>query len=49
MGKCVKFVIIKAGQMDILSVPDHKEIGKETLRSMIRSSGLMNGASSEWH
>jgi len=33
-------ILVKAGHMATLSVPDHKEIAKGTLRSLIRSSGL---------
>ena len=33
-------VMVKDGSMVTLSVPDHKEIAKGTLRSLIRSSGL---------
>jgi predicted RNA binding protein YcfA (HicA-like mRNA interferase family) len=33
-------ILIKAGSMATLSVPDHKEVAKGTLRSLIRSSGL---------
>jgi predicted RNA binding protein YcfA (HicA-like mRNA interferase family) len=33
-------ILIKQGQMVTLSVPDHKEVAKGTLRSLIRSSGL---------
>jgi predicted RNA binding protein YcfA (HicA-like mRNA interferase family) len=33
-------ILIKEGQMITLSVPDHKEVAKGTLRSLIRSSGL---------
>jgi predicted RNA binding protein YcfA (HicA-like mRNA interferase family) len=33
-------VMTKAGEMVTLSVPDHKEIAKGTLRSLIRSAGL---------
>jgi len=31
---------VKDGHMATLSVPDHKEVAKGTLRSLIRSSGL---------
>jgi predicted RNA binding protein YcfA (HicA-like mRNA interferase family) len=33
-------ILIKPGGMVTLSVPDHREIAKGTLRSLIRSSGL---------
>jgi predicted RNA binding protein YcfA (HicA-like mRNA interferase family) len=33
-------ILIKDGQVATLSVPDHKEIAKGTLRSLIRSAGL---------
>jgi predicted RNA binding protein YcfA (HicA-like mRNA interferase family) len=33
-------VLVKPGFMATLSVPDHREIAKGTLRSLIRSSGL---------
>lgn len=33
-------ILIKPGRMVTLSVPDHKEVAKGTLRSLIRSSGL---------
>ncbi len=33
-------VMVKDGSMVTLSVPDHKEIAKGTLRSLIRASGL---------
>jgi predicted RNA binding protein YcfA (HicA-like mRNA interferase family) len=33
-------ILVKEGQMATLSVPDHKEVAKGTLRSLIRSSGL---------
>ena len=33
-------ILIKNGQIATLSVPDHKEIAKGTLRSLIRSAGL---------
>lgn len=33
-------ILVKQGQMVTLSVPDHKEVAKGTLRSLIRSSGL---------
>lgn len=33
-------VMIKAGEMVTLSIPDHKEVARGTLRSLIRSAGL---------
>ena len=33
-------ILVKEGQMVTLSVPDHKEVAKGTLRSLIRLSGL---------
>ena len=33
-------ILTKDGQMATLSVPDHKEVAKGTLRSLIRSAGL---------
>jgi predicted RNA binding protein YcfA (HicA-like mRNA interferase family) len=33
-------VLVKQGQMASLSVPDHREVAKGTLRSLIRSSGM---------
>ena len=33
-------VMVKEGSMATLSVPDHKEVAKGTLRSLIRSAGL---------
>jgi predicted RNA binding protein YcfA (HicA-like mRNA interferase family) len=33
-------ILVKEGAMATLSVPDHKEIAKGTLRSLIRSAGL---------
>ena len=33
-------ILVKEGNMASLSVPDHKEVAKGTLRSLIRSSGL---------
>lgn len=34
-------VMVKEGQMATLSIPDHREIAKGTLRSIIRTAGLM--------
>ena len=33
-------ILVKNGHISTLSVPDHKEVAKGTLRSLIRSSGL---------
>lgn len=33
-------ILVKAAHNATLSVPDHKEVAKGTLRSLIRSSGL---------
>ena len=33
-------ILIKDGQIATLSVPDHKEVARGTLRSLIRSAGL---------
>jgi len=33
-------ILIKDGQVATLSVPNHKEVAKGTLRSLIRSAGL---------
>ena len=33
-------ILIKEGENVTLSVPDHREIAKGTLRSLIRSAGL---------
>jgi predicted RNA binding protein YcfA (HicA-like mRNA interferase family) len=33
-------IMVKAGENVTLSVPDHKEVAKGTLRSLIRSAGL---------
>jgi predicted RNA binding protein YcfA (HicA-like mRNA interferase family) len=33
-------IMTKRGEMATLSVPDHKEVAKGTLRSLIRSAGL---------
>jgi predicted RNA binding protein YcfA (HicA-like mRNA interferase family) len=33
-------VLVKEGHSATLSVPDHREVAKGTLRSLIRSSGL---------
>jgi len=33
-------ILIKVGHIATLSVPNHKEVAKGTLRSLIRSAGL---------
>lgn len=33
-------ILVKDGHVATLSVPDHREVAKGTLRSLIRSSGL---------
>jgi predicted RNA binding protein YcfA (HicA-like mRNA interferase family) len=33
-------ILVKDGHIATLSVPDHREVAKGTLRSLIRSSGL---------
>ncbi len=33
-------ILVKKGSMATLSVPDHKEVAKGTLRSLIRASNL---------
>ena len=33
-------ILVKAGQNATLSVPDHKEVARGTLRSLIRSASL---------
>jgi predicted RNA binding protein YcfA (HicA-like mRNA interferase family) len=33
-------IMVKPGHIASLSIPDHKEMAKGTLRSLIRSSGL---------
>ena len=33
-------ILVKPGYMATLSVPDHREVARGTLRSLIRSSGL---------
>ena len=33
-------ILVKEGEIATLSVPDHKEIAKGTLRSLTRSAGL---------
>ena len=36
-------ILVKQGHMSSLSVPDHREVAKGTLRSLVRSSGLTVG------
>lgn len=33
-------ILVREGSMVTLSVPDHREVARGTLRSLIRSSGL---------
>lgn len=33
-------ILVKEGELATLSVPDHREVAKGTLRSLIRTSGL---------
>ena len=33
-------IVVKQGEMATLSVPDHKEVAKGTLRSLIRAAGI---------
>ena len=33
-------ILVKEGEIATLSVPDHKEIAKGTLRSLIRTAGI---------
>jgi predicted RNA binding protein YcfA (HicA-like mRNA interferase family) len=33
-------ILVKAGSIATLSVPDHREIAKGTLRSLVRSSAM---------
>lgn len=33
-------ILVKEGEFATLSVPDHREVAKGTLRSLIRASGL---------
>lgn len=33
-------VMVKEGHIATLSIPDHKEVGRGTLRSLIRSAGI---------
>ena len=38
--KASHIILIKPGSVATLSVPDHKEVARGTLRSLIRASGL---------
>ncbi|MGH8556851.1 MAG: type II toxin-antitoxin system HicA family toxin [Methylococcales bacterium] len=33
-------IMVKEGEITTLSIPDHREVGKGTLRSLIRTAGL---------
>jgi predicted RNA binding protein YcfA (HicA-like mRNA interferase family) len=33
-------IMVKAGELATLSIPDHREVAKGTLRSLIRTAGL---------
>lgn len=33
-------IMVKEGEISTLSVPDHREVAKGTLRSLIRTAGL---------
>ncbi len=33
-------ILVKQGEMATLSVPDHREVAKGTLRSLIRAAGI---------
>lgn len=33
-------ILVKSGEIATLSVPDHKEVAKGTIRSLIRNSGM---------
>jgi predicted RNA binding protein YcfA (HicA-like mRNA interferase family) len=33
-------IMVKDGEIATLSIPDHKEVAKGTLRSLIRSAGI---------
>jgi predicted RNA binding protein YcfA (HicA-like mRNA interferase family) len=33
-------ILVKEGELATLSVPDHREVAKGTLRSLIRTAGL---------
>jgi len=36
-------IMVKEGHIAALSIPDHKEVTKGTLRSLLRSAGLTVG------
>ena len=36
-------IMVKEGHIAALSIPDHKEVAKGTLRSLLRSAGLTVG------
>jgi hypothetical protein len=33
-------IFVKSGQITTLSIPNHKEIARGTLRSLVRASGM---------
>jgi predicted RNA binding protein YcfA (HicA-like mRNA interferase family) len=33
-------IMVREGETATLSIPDHKEVGRGTLRSLIRSAGI---------
>ena len=33
-------IMVKVGEMATLSIPDHKEVARGTLRSLIRNAGI---------
>lgn len=35
-----QIVLVKDGEIATLSIPDHKEVAKGTLRSLIRTAGI---------
>ena len=39
-GEAATLYMTKEGEIATLSVPDHREVAKGTLRSLIRSAGL---------
>jgi predicted RNA binding protein YcfA (HicA-like mRNA interferase family) len=44
LGICSShMILVKAGEIATLSVPDHREVAKGTLRSLIRTAGLTVG------
>jgi len=36
----IHIIMVKEGEIVTLSIPDHKEIAKGTLRSLIRAAGI---------